>query len=517
MATDRCHQGVDVSVPSGVIFDRQSSVSRVRAPIATALAVLVLAGVAAWLLAGAGGDASRRHVVVGGVPLDEVHPPAAADGQRRPGVVVAHGFAGSARLMAQFGDALAARGYVAVLLDFSGHGANMHPLPDDSALQHDLDVAAAHLRSLPDVDPSRIALVGHSMGASAVTRYAVAHPEVTATVAISLPDASTVLPDRPARLLVLVGGLEFPGFRTEAKRAAEPGGRGRSMVVVPGVEHISILYAPRTHREIAAWLDESFGGPTTERSMPSPIRRVGGAAILLLSLFVGLYPVARLLLGETRASCPRFLVPAIGRTVAVAVAATAVAALAARLLPTDHLPLAVGGYLVGFTGVAGAGILGYRWWRGATFPAPAPVTQPGRLRLALASPVLIGYAAVAIAVPMQLGLTHAVPVGARWWLLGLVWAGFAVLAYAAERISAGNSFGVLAVSAVVVVALTGAAVAGLTYGFVLLVVPLLAVLLLWQATWSALLHRFAAPPWLISLVGSLVVAWPLATALPVVS
>lgn len=48
----------------------------------------------------------------------------------------------------------------------------------------------------------------------------------------------------------------------------------------------------------------------------------------------------------------------------------------------------------------------------------------------------------------------------------------------------------------------------------LLIVPLLAVLLLWQAFWSALLHRLSAPAWLISLVGSLIVAWPLATALP---
>ena len=51
-----------------------------------------------------------------------------------------------------------------------------------------------------------------------------------------------------------------------------------------------------------------------------------------------------------------------------------------------------------------------------------------RARGAVAAPVLIGYAAVTIAVPVQLGLTHAVPVGARWWLLALVWLGFAVLA-----------------------------------------------------------------------------------------
>ncbi len=475
------------------------------------MAVLVAAGLGGWLLAEAGGDTSRRHLVVGGVPLDEVHPPAAVSGARRPGIVVAHGYAGSARLMAPFGDVLAARGYVVVLLDFSGHGGNTRPLPEpsDDALQHDLDVAAAHLRGLPDVDPSRIALVGHSMGAGAVTRYAVAHPEITATVALSLPDPSTVLPDRPTRLLLLVGGLEFPGFRAAAERAAESAGPGRSMTVVPGVEHISILYAPRTHQATAAWLDDSFGASAADGPVPSPVRRAGGASLLVVSLLAGLYPLARLLFGSPRGRWPRSVPPHFGPIVAVAAAATAVAALIAPLLPTDDLPLAIGGYVVGFTALAGALILCYR--RSAAPGAPA-----GRLRQVVATPVLIGYAATTVAVPTHLGLTHAIPVGARWWLLALAWAGFAVLAYAAERVSGDNSLGVVAVSAVAVLALTGAAVAGLTDGFVLLVVPLLAVLLLWQAVWSAVLHRFAAPRWLITLVGSLVVAWPIATALPVV-
>ena len=288
---------------------------------------------------------------------------------------------------------------------------------------------------------------------------------------------------------------------------------------MPAVEHISILYAPRTHREMIAWLDDSFGGPPADRSPPAPMRRVGGAAVLLLALLIGLYPVARLLFGAARAGWPRLSVPQVGPTVAVAAAATAVAALVAPFLPTSRLPLALGGYIVGFTATAGAVILGYRRWRGPIFPAPAPilapVARPGWLRLAVATPVLIGYAATAIALPLHLGLTHALPVGARWWLLGLVWTAFAVLAYAAERVTAGNSFAVLAVSAVAVIALTGAAVVGLTAGFLLLIVPLLAVLLLWQAFWSAVLHRFSAPSWLIAIVGSLVVAWPLATALPV--
>ena len=381
------------------------------------------------------------------------------------------------------------------------------------------------------MDPARVALVGHSMGATEVTRYALAHPEVTATVALSLPDSSFVPPDRPARLLLLAGGLEFAGFRAAAEDAAELGGGSRSAVIVPGVEHISILYAPRTHREVVTWLDDSFGGPLVAGPIPSPMRRLTAAGLLLLSLAVGLYPMARLVLGDCPPRWPRVVAPQLGRVAAVASGAAIVAVLVAPFAPTLRLPLSLGGFVVGFTIVAGAAMLGYQRWREVAYPATARPPRPelagpeparpelarsGRLRLAVAAPVLIGYAAVTIAAPLQLGVTNAVPVGARWWLLPVVWAGFAVLAYAAERVAEGNSFGVLVVSAVAVTALTGAAVVGLTSGFLVLIGPLLAVLLLWQAIWSAVLHRFSAPRWLIALVGSLVVAWPIATALPVV-
>ncbi|MEV4400864.1 alpha/beta fold hydrolase [Actinoplanes sp. NPDC049598] len=466
------------------------------------------------LLATAGGDSTPRRVVAGGVPLYEVHPVGLRPGERRPGVVVAHGYAGSAKLMAQFGDTLAARGYVVVLLDFAGHGANSEPRQGSEALQGELGVAVAHLRGLRDVDADRVALVGHSMGAGAVTEYAGAHPDIAATVAISLP---AVPVGRPARLLLLVGQAEFPGFR---ETAAETAGRvaGSETVAVPGVEHISILYSPRTHREMVAWLDQSFGGPLTQRAVPWPLHRLAGAGLLFLGFLLGLYPVARLLLGRRdRPSRVRFQP---GQLVPIAAAAL-VAALVAAVVPTAWFPLDSGDYAVAFTFAFGALLLAYQLVVGPRLFAGASLTdQPGERatpvgRRVAAAVALVAYAAVTIVVPLQLGFTHVVPVGARWWLLPVVWAGFALLSYAGERISGGSTLGLLAVSAVTVVALTGAATLGLTNGFLLLVVPLLAVLLVLQAGWSAALNRLGAPVWLIAVVGSLVVAWPIAATLPV--
>ncbi|GIE34956.1 hypothetical protein Ait01nite_080010 [Actinoplanes italicus] len=156
----------------------------------------------------------------------------------------------------------------------------------------------------------------------------------------------------------------------------------------------------------------------------------------------------------------------------------------------------------------GALLLAYARWR-----SKDSTPRPGRLRLL----VLVPYAMVAIAVPVHLGLTHALPVGARWWLLLIVWAAFALFAYAAERLTGGVSLHLLAISAVFVAVLAAAAVTGLTHGFVILVLFPLIGLLLWQTVWSAILNRFAVPTWLIAVTGGVVVAWPLAVTLPLVS
>jgi len=70
--------------------------------------------------------------------------------------------------------------------------------------------------------------------------------------------------------------------------------------------------------------------------------------------------------------------------------------------------------------------------------------------------------------------------------------------------------------AAVVAALTATTIFGLAPGFLLLVLPLLAVLLAWQAVWAAVLRRYGAPPWTAAFAGGVLVAWPVVASLPLV-
>jgi hypothetical protein len=403
------------------------------------------------------------------------------------------------------------------------------------------------------------------MGAGAVTRYSAAHPDVTATVAISLPSAVAASAERPARLLTVVGGLEFPGFREAATTVAAQRA-DRAVRVIPGVEHITVLYAPATHRETVAWLDQAFGGPLDSSAIPFPGRRLAGAALLGLALLIGFQPlVARI--GGARPATPRGTLRTRATVTVVATVAAAVGALTARLLPTTLLPLAIAGYVTVYAAVTGTILLLYDAKRARSdneaatsarggdkaaghdgiLDEPAghdgaldkPARHDGALEKAARHGgvldeagggdrsagvglgrgrllLVLPYAAIAIAVPVHLGLTHALPVGDRWWLLLIIWAAFALFAYAAERVTGGDPIALLAVAAVFVVVLAAAAVTGLTHGFVVLVLFPLIGLLLWQTLWSVLLNRRSAPTWLTALTGALVVTWPLAVTLPLV-
>ena len=176
---------------------------------------LLLAGMALLLIAAAWWQVVRvpRGLVVrpltrDGVVMRFIAPEGAVD---VPGVLVAHGFAGSQQLMLGYGYTLAKAGYGVLLWDFRGFGASP-PAADagEGSLQADVDAAYAALLAQPEVDAARVAILGHSMGSGAAMRAGIAQPERYGAVVAISPSNAAVTPALPRNLLLQAGAAVAP-------------------------------------------------------------------------------------------------------------------------------------------------------------------------------------------------------------------------------------------------------------------------------------------------------------------
>ena len=447
-------------------------------------------------------------------------------------MVIAHGFAGSGALMQSFALTFARNGYVAVTFDFPGHGRNPAPLTGDlqridgatQFLVASLEGVAAAARGLGD---GRLAVLGHSMASDIVVRYAEAHPEVAATIAVSM-FSPAVTAQAPRNLLVIVGAWE--GFlKTEALRAvglasapapAEPGvtygdiaaGSGRRVAVSPHVEHISVLYSRASMREALAWLDQAFGVKRTK----SPALDKRGQWILLL--LAGTVALAR----PVFSVLPRIAAPPVGaslrwRGLAPAMLAPAVATpLLLRFAPTHFLPVLVADYLAvhfALYGVLTALAL-------AVTPGAARLSRPSG-RVAAAALAVAAYAFVALALPIDSYFTSFVPgperapviaalaVGALFYFLSDEWltrgAGAARGAYAASKIA-------FLASLAIAVALDFERLF-----FLILIVPIIGLFFIIFGLFSGWAYRSTGHPFVAGAANAIAAAWAIGAVFPLVA
>ncbi len=283
------------------------------------------------------------------------------DNKPAPVVVIAHGFAGSRELMQPFAITLARNGYVAITFDFLGHGKNPHPLRGSitqadgasKALVDQLDTVVAYARAAPGGD-GRVALLGHSMASDIVVREAMAHPDIAATVAVSMfaPDLTATA---PRDLLVIVGALEPQVLKDQGLKAVAMAARGpveprhtygsladgtaRRVSFSAGVEHIGVLYSEDSVREALDWLNAVFD------HHGSGYLQVRGRWLGLL--FLGLVVLARPVLGllPPVTAQPRGAGLRWRRLAPVAIAPAILTPLILWKAPTHVLPLLLGDYL----------------------------------------------------------------------------------------------------------------------------------------------------------------------------
>ena len=504
-------------------------------------AVLLAVSVVGLTTARGGGE--MRTDTVGSIPVRLY-----SAGPQSPTVVVAHGFAGSAQLMEPLALGLHEAGFTVVALDFPGHGANGEVLPFDgdvrtatwdaltAPLAEVLDWAALQ----PEVDRSRVALLGHSMGAGAAVAFAVEDAlgdgRVLATAALSLPSADDIPEGEtsvPHDLLLLYGALEPTAFADAALaglRAAYPEGfagvtygdvgegSARRAEAIPFVEHISILLSPATLDATVSWLADALDVEAQPSSVP-PLPLYAVLALLAGALL--LVPVSTLALGarEHRSWEPE-PDPVRGiRVLAIVLVASVVGVLAAWAAGplADQVPVAVGGYLAAWFAVSGVVVL--LWWLlRIRAPREAP-TVTGRS--VLGAVIVTALAVLVVVVPGAMSWSAFSFAGGRLWVALLLLAVFALWFGADElilrRSSTGRRVALMITSRVIAVAaLLGAIPLLGAPGFLLIVAPVLLALLVLLGAYAAIAARRQDPYLAAVLVQAVPAAVLVSTTFPLV-
>lgn len=268
------------------------------------LMALLLILLSWWGVAAARTGLVVRNIERDRIPMVYVAPQQA---EKMPAVLVAHGFAGSKQLMLGYAHVLAHAGYAVMLWDEGGHGANTTPL-ERFGLLHDLEVAYTTVLEQPEVDPNRLALLGHSMGSGAVMSAAISNPKFAATVAIS-PTGASVNLQVPRNLQLQVGSWEVRFIANAQRLLKQAGGenenlaqgKGRSLLTIPNAEHITILFRDASHMAARKWLDATFGIQNTSSYIDRRMAWYGLHLLAWLLLIGAVAPTFKLAsLGKTK-------------------------------------------------------------------------------------------------------------------------------------------------------------------------------------------------------------------------
>ena len=335
---------------------------------------LVLVVLAVWQI-GAAARGLEVAMVRDAEPRLLVMAPEDAASDARPLVLIAHGFSGSTAIMRGFALTLVHAGYTAVLWDFQGHGTNPEPMPSSGgggSLQATAEAALAEALARGYGDAERVAILGHSMGSGVAMAFGIEHADTVATIAVS-PSGAEVTPELPRNLLLVAGSLEGR-FVQNAERLLEDAagsggdhaaGTARQMTVVPGVEHISILFSPTAHAAARDWLDATFGAqPGAQDYVDRRVLWYGLGAVGALLLGAGLAPLVADPSDVTvkpRRPLWRRLVALVGGAVGATLILWLVSLAGVEL--REVLGLLVGGYLLIWFAVAGILSLLLLWVR----------------------------------------------------------------------------------------------------------------------------------------------------------
>ena len=208
-----------------------------------------------------------------------------ADDHRFPLIIAAHGYSADRNSLSTLSRSLAHAGYAVLAFDFRGHGDNTHPFEGD--LRDDFKTAVDWAVTSPYIDPSRIAVLGHSMGAGAALDFASIDDRPIAVVPISGGYAVNDV-HLPANVLLLQASGD-PDRIKDNQVDVERDLHGRTNVVltkISGTDHVRIVSENKTVAAITSFLDPILR-PESPGVRPAGIvdpRRGTGVRYLLIAI-----------------------------------------------------------------------------------------------------------------------------------------------------------------------------------------------------------------------------------------
>ncbi|MGM0677762.1 alpha/beta hydrolase [Ectothiorhodospira marina] len=433
-----------------------SPFSRIARGLTALLATLAIA-VALWQLMSAPQGLQITHERVEGVPITVFNP---VTTEPRPVAVIAHGFTGSRQMMQPLAITLARQGYLAITLDFPGHGANPKPFVPDimdlerrrqllgGALEHVVDHARAHPAS-----DGRITLMGHSMAGDIMLNHGQQHPgQVRSMVLISPFIAEDTRMEGLDNLLFIFGELEpaalrepaLPAFEPHDTAQVQPGmtygdftqGHARRLVIAEGAEHMGIIHARQTLLEALAWME---GVDPSELDAPFVDARGPWLGLLFLGIIALAWPLMRAL--------PRVTDPPRGSDMPwrplwpVAVVPAVLTPLLLWQVPLGGLPLLLSDYLTMHFAVYGlltwVGLWLLQRRRGNVFGPFPGRTAWGALLVAVC--LATTYGTLAVGLPIHAFVTGYLPIPERLVWLPVIFLGTLLFFSADEWLTRGET------------------------------------------------------------------------------
>jgi pimeloyl-ACP methyl ester carboxylesterase len=504
--------------------------------ILAAPVALFCIGFGIWRLEGATSGLTITHAAAGRTPVTVFQAENAAPS---PVVVIAHGFAGSQQLMQPFATTLARNGFIVVTYDCLGHGRNPVPMSGDVASEQNgpTPLLVAELgrvfdfaRSIQGAD-GRTAVLAHSMTTNIVVRYAEKHPELAATVAVSL-FSPAVTATVPKNLAVIDGGYEFSHLRNEGLRVvglvaggeAAPGvtygsfadGTARRVSFSPGVEHLGVLYSPASMAEARDWLSQVFG------------MNNGGGYLDARGLSLGLLFFGLVLLGWPLAALlPRVSEPSQGAGLSwrlllpVAVAPAILTPLLLWKMPTDFLPTVVADYITVHFGLYGLLTLAALWIVTRGDLSGAYRVRTNYAALLAAAVLAVAYSIPAFAVPLDRYALSFFPIPERLPLLIAVGAGTLSFFLADEWVTRGPEAprgGYVLTKVLFLASLALAAALNFKKLFFLIfIIPVVLTFFIIYGLFSSWVYRRTGNPLAGGASNALAFAWAIAVTFPMLA